>query len=170
MNRREALAGLLALAAPTLCRAQEGGPAAFVVRDRDGRALGSAGLLGRITLVHFWASWCASCRTEFPALAALHRDFAPQGLRLLAVSIDRLGWPVIDATLRTVGTPELPAYHDLNREAAASMRVEALPTTVILDAQGREIERHKGAVDWADAEVRGRLGLLLQGTSIVRAD
>lgn len=161
MNRRALLAGgASALVLP--CAAA--GPAAalaFQLRDREGRAIEAATLLGRLTLVHFWASWCASCRTEFPALRRLHEDFGPKGLSVLAISVDRLGWPVIEATVSALDVRSLPVFHDLNREAAAALKIEALPSTLIVDGDGREIERRSGAVDWDATAVRAELAARL---------
>lgn len=129
----------------------------FTVQDREGRAHAARSLIGKVTLVHFWASWCASCRTEFPALDRLNQDLSPKGLVLLAISIDRLGWPVIESTLQALNVPRLPVFHDLNRVAAQSLKIEALPTTLLLDREGREFERLKGSVDWDEADIREKL-------------
>lgn len=159
MTRRTLLAGVaLLLPAPARADATQ-----FLVHDRAGRGLAGRDLLGQVTLVHFWASWCASCRTEFPALDRLNKDLAPQGLSLLAISIDRLGWPVIESTLQSLNVPDLPVFHDLNRAVAQSLNIEALPTTLVLDRAGREIERLKGSVDWDAPAMREKLAQRLSG-------
>lgn len=159
ISRRSLLAGAGAMLPATAARADS---TRFVVRTRDGREWPARDLLGQVTLVHFWASWCVSCRTEFPALDRLHHDLAPEGLALLAISIDRLGWPVIEQTLQSVGVTGLLVFHDLNRVAAQTLAIEALPTTLVLDRSGREIERFKGSIDWDAPAMREKLSQRLR--------
>lgn len=127
-------------------------PIAFAVHDRHGRVHDVGSFAGRPTLAHFWASWCVGCREEFAALEALQRDMRGEGLRIAAISIDRLGWPVIDRTVENLGLAEVELFHDLNREATLATGVDRLPTTIVLDPAGREVARALGAIDW-DARV-----------------
>lgn len=132
-------------------------PVALTVTDRDGREhrLPDAG--GRLTLLHFWASWCGSCREEFPAIDALQRDMRADGLRVAAVSLDRMGWPVIERTVAALAVAEVAVFHDRDREAARTLGVTGLPTTLVVDADGREVARVTGAGAWSDEALRARL-------------
>lgn len=135
-------------------------PVTITVQDRDGRDLQPTALGGRLTLVHFWASWCGTCRTEFPAIDALQRDMRGEGVQVAAVSLDRLGWPIIDRTTGALGVHEVTVLHDRNRDAAQALALPGLPTTVVLDAQGREVARIVGAGAWDDESVRAKLRAL----------
>ncbi len=135
-------------------------PVAITVQDRDGRDTTPAALGGKLTLVHFWASWCGTCRTEFPAIDALQKDMRAEGLQVAAVSLDRLGWPAIDRTITALEIREVTLLHDRNRAAAAALALPGLPTTVVLDAEGREVGRIIGAGDWADERLRAKLRAL----------
>jgi len=132
-------------------------PIEFVVRDRDGSTHAASEFRARLTLLHFWASWCLPCRDELPALAALQSDLRKDGVRVVAVSIDRLGWDVIDRTIEKLSVHGLELFHDRDREAAVALGIEGLPTTVLIDAQGREVARMRGQGDWADQAVRRQL-------------
>lgn len=132
-------------------------PVTITVQDRDGRDLTPTALGGKLTLVHFWASWCGTCRTEFPAIDALQRDMRGEGVRVAAVSLDRLGWPAIDRTTSALEIREVTLLHDRNREAAQALAVPGLPTTLVLDAQGREVARIVGAGAWEDESLRAKL-------------
>jgi thiol-disulfide isomerase/thioredoxin len=136
-------------------------PVTITVQDRDGRDLTPAALGGKLTLVHFWASWCGTCRTEFPAIDALQKDMRSEGLRVAAVSLDRLGWPAIDRTTSSLEIREVTVLHDRNRVAAEALALPGLPTTVVLDAEGREIGRVIGAGDWGDEALRAKLRALV---------
>lgn len=129
----------------------------IAVQDRDGRDHGVPEISGKLTLLHFWASWCGSCRVEFPAIDALQRDLRARGVTVAAVSLDRLGWPAIDKTVDGLGIHEVALYHDRDREAAHKAGVVGLPTTLILDGSGREIARITGAGDWSDPALRAQL-------------
>ena len=132
-------------------------PVTITVQDREGRDLVPTALGGKLTLVHFWATWCGTCRTEFPAIDALQREMRDDGVRVAAVSLDRLGWPAIDRTIRALEIREVTLLHDRNREAAQSLAVPGLPTTVVLDGEGREVGRIVGAGDWQDEALREKL-------------
>lgn len=132
-------------------------PVGFSVRDRDGVVHEGAEFRARLTLLHFWASWCLPCREELPALARLQSDMAKDGVRVVAVSVDRLGWNAIDRTIKELDVGGLDIFLDLNREAAIGLGVEGLPSTVVIDGQGREIARLNGPGDWADQAVREQL-------------
>lgn len=132
-------------------------PVAFTVQDRDGRDHGLKEVSGPLTLVHFWASWCGSCRTEFPAIDAFQRDLESRGVKVAAVSLDRMGWPVIDRTVASLGIHDVALYHDADRKAARDLGVVGLPTTLVVDADGREVARVVGAGAWDDPAFRARV-------------
>lgn len=135
-------------------------PVAARFHDREGREVKLDEVSGAPTLLHFWASWCASCREEFPALDRLQRDLGKDGLKVVTVSIDRMGWPVIDKTIEKLQVRDALVFHDRNREAAMALKIEVLPTTLLLDAGGREVARLKGSGEWDDAALRGQIGTL----------
>lgn len=153
------VAGLSAEAGTLVLR--EGGAPTVAYQNREGEDRRPADLGGKLTLVHLWASWCGTCRTEFPALQTLQEDMRAEGLRVAAISIDRLGWPAIDRTTESLGIRTLAVFHDRNRDFAQALGVTGLPTTVVLDSAGREIGRIVGAGDWASAELRTELRRLM---------
>lgn len=132
-------------------------PITLTVQDRDGHDLGLTEVSGRLTLVHFWASWCGSCRTEFPAIDAFQRELAGEGVKVAAVSLDRMGWPAIDRTVTTLGIRDVAVFHDADRRAARDLGIAGLPTTLVVDAEGREVARIVGAGAWEDPSFRERL-------------
>lgn len=161
---KTALAALLALGLSAAAPAQAGDlvavaphPITLTVQNRDGHELGLAEVSGRLTLLHFWASWCGSCRTEFPAIDAFQRDLAGEGVKVAAVSLDRMGWPVIDRTVTTLGIRDVAVFHDADRRAARELGIAGLPTTLVVDAEGREVARIVGSGDWGDPAFRERL-------------
>lgn len=162
ISRRALLAAVPGLLLAAAARAGELAsvdprPVAFTVFDRDEHDHGLHDVAGRVTLLHFWASWCGSCRTEFPALDAFQRDMAANGVKVAAISLDRLGWPAIDATVEKLGIRDLAVFHDRNRDAARALGIVGLPTTLVVDTAGREVARLVGAGDWASPDLRRRI-------------
>lgn len=159
LTRRALLAALPLAALPGRGRAGNLVPSAargvdVTLRDRDDRTLPLTEVLSRVTLLHFWASWCGPCRTELPELDALQREAANDGVKVVAVSLDLKGWPAIDATATALGLRSLAFFHDRDRAAARGLGIIGLPTTLVVDARGREVGRIIGAGDWASPELR----------------
>lgn len=162
ISRRALLAAVPALVFASSARAGDLAtvaprPVELTVFDRDEHDHGLADLSGRVTLLHFWASWCGSCRTEFPALDAFQRDMAASGVKVAAISLDRLGWPAIDATVEKLAIRDVAVFHDRNRDAARALGIVGLPTTLVVDPAGREVARIVGSGDWTSADLRRRI-------------
>jgi thiol-disulfide isomerase/thioredoxin len=110
----------------------------FALPDLAGKTVRLADYKGKITLVNFWASWCEPCREEFPHMAALYREFGPQGLAIAAISDD-----VSDGKMRTFVREFRPPFPILvgGGRMKATYHYRGLPYSVLLDRQGRVIER-----------------------------
>lgn len=115
------------------------------VADRQGYRT-DIGALDRPTIVHFWATWCAPCLTELPALLAATDAGA---LPTLAVSVDS-SW----ATVSQVFPTKHPALRlALNKDAATSgLNLQTLPVTLLVGPEGRILLRADGARDWTDPD------------------
>lgn len=128
------------------------------VRDlRTGEVGDLARYRGRVLFLNVWAAWCRACIEEMPSIQALHDSLAAEGIAVLALAADRPG-PVARFLRR--GRHTLPVA--LEEEAIPrSLGVLALPTTLIVDREGRIVLRHRGAADWDTAEVRAFLRALM---------
>jgi thiol-disulfide isomerase/thioredoxin len=137
---------------------------ATVVSAPDGSTIALASLRGRIVLINVWASWCPPCREEMPSIAALRRRLEGEGLTVAAISIDRNPADAL-RFVDELALRDLPLYFDPAGLAAAALDARGVPVSVLLDEDGREIGRLRGAADWmADdalllvrAALRGRL-------------
>ena len=120
--------------------------------DRDNRALGLEGFRGRVVLVNFWATWCGPCLREMPSLERLQVRLGGAGFTVLALSVDRKGWAAMTPYIERLGLAKLPVYHDPSSAAARALGVQGLPTTILIDRQGREIGRLTGPAEWDSPE------------------
>ncbi|MEM9762955.1 MAG: TlpA disulfide reductase family protein [Pseudomonadota bacterium] len=159
MRRREVLAGVLALAAtPATARPSmplHGAPRAlrsppFV--DGDGQDLTLADFEGRVVLLNIWATWCAPCREEMPTLDALQARLGGPDFHVLPLSIDRAGLDPVRRFYDEIGIRHLGMYLAEDIRAMHAFAVIGLPTTLLIDRQGRERGRLTGPAEWDSPE------------------
>ena len=122
----------------------------FVDRDETERTL--ADFRGRLVLLNFWATWCGPCVEEMPSLERLQARLAGQPFLVLPLSQDRAGLPLVRAFYQEHGLGGLGMYADKSSSAGRSFKLRGLPTSVLLDADGRELGRFEGAADWSSPE------------------
>ncbi len=103
---------------------------------------------GRGLIVNFWATWCAPCVKEMPALDRLAREAKSDGLVVLALSADREGAPVVRKFYDKNDIEHLPVVIDRMSRVARALKVAGLPTTVMFNADGREVGRVVGVAEW----------------------
>jgi peroxiredoxin len=116
-----------------------------------GEAAGLEQWKGRAVLAHFWATWCLPCRRELPQLERLSARFAPRGLVVVAVSIDDQA-EAVRAFVASHPLP-FPVLIDTTREARRGYRVDTIPVSFLIDAEGRVVERIDGETDWTSSAV-----------------
>jgi thiol-disulfide isomerase/thioredoxin len=146
----EALTGMLD-------RSHKGDPLPdATIEGPNGVKLKLSELKGAPVLVNLWATWCAPCVKEMPTLDRLAAD--PGSPRILAVSQDLKGAAVVNPFLQQ--HPFLHLQTWLDSDANLSLMLggasgsTTLPTTVLYDAQGKEIWRMVGGYDWASDEAK----------------
>jgi thiol-disulfide isomerase/thioredoxin len=121
--------------------------------DPDGGEISMGDFKGVPTLINLWASWCAPCIKELPTLQNLEAGQSDEGkLGIIAVSQDAAPQGSVDAFLSERDIGRFAAYHDPDMELSSALGVQILPTTVLYDAQGKEVWRYVGDLDWTNAE------------------
>jgi thiol-disulfide isomerase/thioredoxin len=121
-----------------------------VFYDAKGARHGLEDYKGHYVLMNFWATWCAPCVAELPALARLKAQ-AP-GLTVLAVNLDK-GKVDAGAFLKSHNAAALGVLSDKDVMMMRSFVIYAMPTTVLIDPKGREIARAMGPADWASPQM-----------------
>jgi cytochrome c biogenesis protein CcmG, thiol:disulfide interchange protein DsbE len=128
---------------------------AFSAATMEGEPLSVASLRGEVVLLNVWATWCYPCRKEMPSFEALHRDLGPEGLRVVAVSIDASGAvPEIDQFLSEYGI-SFTVLHDPGQDVTRAFRTRGVPETFLIDREGRMVKRWIGRIDGHSEAVRG---------------
>ena len=138
----------LAGAAP----ANPAAPAAAQFLDGEGETRTLADFRGQGVVVNLWATWCVPCVAEMPALQTMARALATDRIAVLPLSSDRGGAAVVRRFYASHDIQGLAVWLDPKGEAARAWGARGLPTTLVIDRQGREVLRLEGAIDWASAE------------------
>jgi thiol-disulfide isomerase/thioredoxin len=117
---------------------------------------------GRIVLLNLWASWCAPCRAELPALDHLQAALGGPGFEVAALSVDRGGIDAVRKFVSDNGITRLAIYNDASGRAYTSSGALGLPVTLLIDRHGNEIARVLGPADWESPPIRTFLRALIQ--------
>jgi cytochrome c biogenesis protein CcmG, thiol:disulfide interchange protein DsbE len=118
---------------------------------------------GKVVLLNVWATWCEPCRVEMPSIEKLHRELGPQGLAVVAISVDDPGAEqrVRDYVKELGLTFEI--LHDPQQGTVRNYQITGYPETFIIARDGTIRRKMIGPDDWSSsanlALVRGLLGL-----------
>jgi thiol-disulfide isomerase/thioredoxin len=113
---------------------------------------------GKILFLNFWATWCGPCRMEMPSMARLYQQLNDKGLAMVALTEEDP--ETIRAYLEHEPYP-FPILLDPDRTLFDRFGVYALPTTLVLDAEGRVLLEHTGGFRWDSPEVLDRFHKML---------
>lgn len=136
-------------------------PAAASFLEADGTVRTLADYAGKGLVVNLWATWCVPCVVEMPELQDLARKVAGDGILVLPLSSDRGGAEVVRRFYAANRIDALPVLLDPRGEAGRAWGARGLPTTIVIDRQGRERGRVEGAIDWAGAATVAELRRLV---------
>jgi peroxiredoxin len=118
---------------------------------------------GKLVLLNFWATWCAPCLHEMPSMERLYQTFKQTDFVLLAVSMDRQGEDVARPFVENLKLT-FPVLLDRTLEVSRQYSVRGLPTSYLIDPDGRLIGAVIGARDWYRTEAKALLAGLLRQT------
>ena len=116
--------------------------------DGNGQPMTLANFRGRSLLLNIWATWCVPCRKEMPTLDRLQAKLGGPDFQVITLSIDRGGVPVVKRFYEELGLKSLGIYLDQSGQAASALGTVGIPTTLLVDREGREIARKIGPAEW----------------------
>ena len=125
---------------------------AITFLDQSGAKLSLEGFRGKVVVLNLWATWCTPCVAEMPTLDRLQQQLQGLDVVVIALSIDRGGPNVVKGFFDENGIKHLGVYVDPSMRVQADLKTIGLPTTILIDREGRERGRLVGPAEWDDAK------------------
>jgi peroxiredoxin len=143
----------------------------FPATSIDGKPVSLDDLKGEVVLLNIWATWCDPCREEMPSMQRLYEQLGPQGLKIIAVSIDapigstdKGGQPGGDVqAFATSFGLTFPIWLDPPGNVQRAYRATGVPESFVIDRQGTIVKKVIGATDWSSESNIDLLKRLLEG-------
>ena len=141
-NRIAAMVAALSVALPALA-GPTGAPApSFTLAARGGQNVSLTQYKGQVVMLNFWASWCGPCRQEMPLLESIYRKYNKMGFTMIGVNVE----PDSNAANNWLkATPvSFPILYDRDSKVSKLYDVAGMPSTVIIDRNGKLRVLHRG--------------------------
>jgi peroxiredoxin len=123
----------------------------FTLKDADGKTVHLSDYKGKVVLLDFWATSCGPCRIEIPWFTHLEREKKDRGFEVLGVAVNEDGWDDVKPFLARMKVNYRVVMGD-DRTAEAYGGIDAIPTTLLIDKQGKIAAIHVGLADPKDFE------------------
>jgi thiol-disulfide isomerase/thioredoxin len=120
--------------------------------DAEDKPLKLADYKGKVVLLNFWATWCAPCIKEMPSLDKLQAELGKDRFTVIPLSLDGPSRPKVAPFYADKKLANLGIYFDKGKKVMGALDVSVLPTSILIDAQGRELGRLEGEADWDKPE------------------
>jgi peroxiredoxin len=117
----------------------------FKLIDSNGKEVKLSDYKDKVVLLNFWATWCGPCEVEIPWFKEFEQTYKDRGFAVLGVSSDEEGWAVVRPYMKTLAMNYRVVLDD-GKMPAPYKDIEALPTTFLVDRQGRIAVSHTGLV------------------------
>ena len=123
----------------------------FTLKDADGKTVKLSDYKGKVVLLNFWATWCGPCKIEIPWFIEFQKTYKDRGFTVIGVSVDDEGWEIVKPYLasKQVNYPVVVSSESVNTLYGG---IESLPTTFIIDKDGKIANTHIGLVSKKEYE------------------
>ncbi|MGH7114264.1 MAG: TlpA family protein disulfide reductase, partial [Stellaceae bacterium] len=135
--------------------------------DAAGRKFDLADFAGKVVIVNLWATWCAPCRREMPSLERLQTRLGDK-ITILAISEDTRGEKAVAPFVAKLGLKSVKTYLDPKSIVAQAFKVEGLPTSFLIDRNGRVRGRVVGEAKWDSPKMLAIIDPLLSEGEVVK--
>ena len=132
----------------------------FTLKSLKDKNLSLKELRGQVVMINFWATWCAPCRQEIPALNTLYEKYRDAGFVLLGVNVDSESVNAIQMVSKLKAT--YPILFDTDKRASVLYQVSAMPTTILIDRDGKVRYIQKGYVTGIESKYQTQIRELLK--------
>lgn len=133
-------------------------------QNEAGKTVSLADFRGRVVLLNIWATWCPPCREEMPSLDRLNAKRGGPTFEVVALSIDRDS-ALVKPFYQEFGVQTLRGYFDPASKVSNILRAPGVPTTLLIDQEGREIGRTLGPAAWDSPQVEALIDAALLSSS-----
>ncbi len=116
--------------------------------DASGKTVSLSSFKGKTILLNLWATWCGPCREEMPALNRLQKELGSDKFEVVALSLDRGGYQASRKFLDDLQADDVKLYADPTAKQGMALRLIGMPTTILIDKDGREVGRLAGSAKW----------------------
>jgi len=141
-------------------------PFSFV--DPDGNRASLADFSGKLVVLNLWATWCAPCLREMPALDRMQMRLG-KDVVVLAISEDRGGGKVVEPFIEKFGLKSVKFYLDPKSRAEQAFKIQGLPTSFVIGREGNVFGRVEGAAEWDSPKLLDTLKSFLASDETIKA-
>ena len=120
--------------------------------DSNGKMLKLIDFKGNLVLLNFWATWCAPCKEEMPSLDALKVNPNLDNIKIFPINIGKDNLKKSNNFFKDLNIQNLNVYFDNPVTLAKNFGLRGLPTTILLNKEGKEFARVVGSIDFGDKE------------------
>jgi thiol-disulfide isomerase/thioredoxin len=141
---------------------------AISLSDVAGNTVDLSDFLGKLVLVNLWATWCEPCLREMPSLERLQSRLGDR-IAVVAVSEDRGGSKIVEPFIAKLGLKSVKTYLDPKNAVGHAFEVRGLPTSFLIDREGKVLGRVEGAAEWDSPKILGVIEPFLGGDGVIKA-
>lgn len=138
--------------------------------DGKGQAMTLQSFRGKVILLNVWATWCPPCRKEMPTLDRLQQKLGGPDFEVIALSIDQGGTSIVRSFYDDIAIRALRFYVDKAGAAMTDLGIAAIPATLLIDREGREIGRKIGPAEWDSTEIVALIRKQMNPTATDRSE
>jgi peroxiredoxin len=141
--------GAALLLTPEITRIEPGtrAPDYTVANVRTGDSVSVRGYRGRVILLNLWATWCPPCEQEMPSMERLYQEMGPQGLEVVAISIDQITPDAVRQWAEERGL-SFTVLHDRTGRIQQVYQTTGMPESFVIDREGVIVKKVIGATEW----------------------
>lgn len=132
----------------------------FYLKDMQGKRVRLGDFQGKVVLLNFWATWCSSCRKEMPSMEQLYQAYNAKDFVIVGVSVDQGAPGEVQAFAEQMQVT-FPILHDRDSLVSRLYDNPGVPSSYLIDRQGRIAYRVLGEYDWFGAPARSAVEALL---------